>query len=146
MDMLGGSPQSDCYLTREVYTVLARFRSGFRLCSAAIPDLRGSSIGRLEGEQAKRDTFLQGFGVARFGVPIPAWSEVSDALLPAGDGGPRSAVQRPQDPRNDDRRRSPFWAVASARKARYLKSRARSDAKPACAARALRRPKLQRWR
>src|SRR6516162_916870 len=37
MDMLGGSPQSDCYLTLEVYTVLTHFRSGFRLCNAAIP-------------------------------------------------------------------------------------------------------------
>src|SRR5262245_873100 len=146
MDMLGGSPQSDCYLTQEVYTILPHFRSGFRLCSAAIPDFRVASIGRLEGGWPKRDTFLQGFGVARFGVPISAWPEVSYALLPAGDGGPRSAVQRPQDPRNDDRRRSPFWAVVSARKARYLKAKARSDAKPACAARALRRPKLQRWR
>src|SRR5262245_59451034 len=81
MDMLGGSPQSDCYLTQEVYTVLARFRSGFRLCSATIPDLPGVSIGRLEGERAKRDTFLEGFGVARFGVPISAWSEVSHAFI-----------------------------------------------------------------
>jgi hypothetical protein len=72
MDMLGGSPQSDRYLTQEVYTVLARFRSGFRLCSAAIPDLRGVSIDRLEGERAKRDNFLEGFGVARFGVPVSA--------------------------------------------------------------------------
>jgi hypothetical protein len=72
MDMLGGSPQSDCYLTREVYTILTHFRNGFRLCGAAIPDLRGVSIGRLEGGRAKRDTFLQGFGVARFGVPISA--------------------------------------------------------------------------
>jgi hypothetical protein len=72
MDMLGGSPQSDCYLTREVYTILPHFRSGFRLCGAAIPDLRDVSIGRLEGGRAKRDTFLQGFGVARFGVPISA--------------------------------------------------------------------------
>jgi hypothetical protein len=72
MDMLGGSPQSDCYLTQEVYTILPHFRSGFRLCGAAIPDLRDVSIGRLEGERAKRDTFLQGFGVARFGVPISA--------------------------------------------------------------------------
>src|SRR5215467_13113774 len=37
MDMLGGSPQSDCYLTPKVYTVLTHFRSGFRLCNAAIP-------------------------------------------------------------------------------------------------------------
>src|SRR5262249_16411092 len=70
------------------YTVLAHFRSGFRLCGAAIPDLRGVSIGRLEGGRAKRDTFLQGFGVARFGVPTSAWPEVSYALLPVGDGGP----------------------------------------------------------
>src|SRR5262245_58844288 len=146
MDMLGGSPQSDCYLTREVYTVLARFRSGFRLCSAAIPDLRGSSIGRLEGEQAKRDTFLQGFGVARFGVPISAWPEVSDALLPAGDGGRGIARDRARRTSKSTRRRSPICVVVSTRKARYLKAKARSDAKPACATRALRRPKLQRWR
>src|SRR5262249_18866229 len=66
MDMLGGSPQSDCYLTEEVYTILPHFRSGFRLCNATIPDLPGVSIARLEGERAKRDTFLEGFGVARF--------------------------------------------------------------------------------
>src|SRR5262249_40732845 len=59
----------------------APFRSGFRLCSAALPDLPGVSIGRLEGERAKRDTFLEGFGVARFGVPISAWSEVSYAFI-----------------------------------------------------------------
>src|SRR5262249_7506295 len=68
MDMLGGSPQSDCYLTEEVYTILPHFRSGFRLCNATIPDLPGVSIARLEGERAKRDTFLKGFGVARFAV------------------------------------------------------------------------------
>src|SRR5262249_57502393 len=88
MAMLGGSPQSDCYLTQEVYTILPHFRSGFRLCSATIPDLPDVSIGRLEGGRAKRDTFPRGFGVARFGVPISAWPEVSFALLPAGDGGP----------------------------------------------------------
>src|SRR5262245_19565118 len=66
MDMLGGSPQSDCYLTEEVYTILPHFRSGFRLCNATIPDLPGVSIARLEGERSKRDTFLEGFGVARF--------------------------------------------------------------------------------
>src|SRR6266446_676345 len=71
--------------TQEVYTVLAHFRSGFRLCGAAIPDLRDVSIGRLEGRWAKRDTFLQGFGVARFGVPISAWPEVIYASFPAGD-------------------------------------------------------------
>src|SRR5262245_26587567 len=133
MDMLGGSPQSDCYLTQGVYTVLPHFRSGFRLCSATIPDLPGVSIGRLEGGQAKRDTFPRGFGVARFGVPISAWPEVSHALLPAGDGGPGmgcpSAEGGPKTTKVGGRR----FGVVSTRKARYLKAKARSGAKRCCA-------------
>src|SRR5262249_36810225 len=109
MDMLGGSPQSDCYLTEGVYTVLPHFRSGFRLCGAAIPDLRDVSIGRLEDRRAKRDTFPQGFGVARFGVPISAWPEVSYTLLPAGGCGPGEGGPRPGAPKHENPR-SPNWA------------------------------------
>ena len=133
MDMLGGSPQSDCYLTQEVYTILARFRSGFRLCSAAIPDLPGVSIGRLEGERAKRDTFLEGFGVARFGVPISAWSEVSYAFIACRRWRSGMDCSSAEGPPNDQSRRSPIWAVVSPRKARYLKAEANSDAKRCCA-------------
>src|SRR5262245_5259773 len=116
MDMLGGSPQSDCYLTQGVYTVLPHFRSGFRLCGAAIPDLRDVSIGRLEDRRAKRDTFPQGFGVARFGVPISAWPEVSYALLPAGGSGPGegSLRQRRQTTKVSDRR-SGRWSAPAKR-------------------------------
>jgi len=56
------------------------------------------------------------------------------------DGGSRS-----KGPQNDESRRAPIWAVVSARKARYLKAKARSDAKRVLRA-LLRRPKLQRWR
>src|SRR5262249_11784245 len=41
----------------------------------------------------KKGYFSSRFGVARFGVPISAWPEVSYALLPAGDGGPGWGVQ-----------------------------------------------------
>ncbi len=41
----------------------------------------------------------------------------------------REGVHRPKGPQNDESRRSPIWAVVSARKARYLKAKARSDAK-----------------
>src|SRR5262249_19599092 len=137
MDMLGGSPQSDCYLTQEVYTVLARFRSGFRLCSAAIPDLCGGSIGRLEGGRAKRDTFLQGFGVARFGVAISAWPEVSYALLLAGDGGPGPAVHRPREPQK--RRKSAIADLGGGQHPQSALLGSQSAfGRRACAARALR--------
>src|SRR5262245_5450097 len=64
MDMLGGSPQSDCYLTPKVYTVLTHFRSGFRLCNAAIPP----PIGRLERGQAKKILFSRFWGSALRGT------------------------------------------------------------------------------
>src|SRR5262245_9601405 len=140
MDMLGGSPQSDCYLTQGVYTVLPHFRSGFRLCGAAIPDLPDVSIGRLEGGRAKRDTFPRGFGVARFGVPISAWPEVSYALLPAGDGGPGTGSIGQRDPKT---------AIADLGGGQHPQSALLESqgafGRKACAARALRRPKLQRW-
>src|SRR5262249_62269059 len=73
-DLLGVSPQSVCYLTPEVYPFLTHFRGGFRLCPAPIPP---QSTG-LKADRQKR-YFSQGFGVARFGVPISAWPEVSCA-------------------------------------------------------------------
>src|SRR5262245_56859612 len=107
MDMLGGSPQSDCYLTPQVYTVLTHFRSGFRLCTAAIPP---QSTG-LKADRQKR-YFSQGFGVARFGVPISAWPEVSCACLPAGDGGPGIGLARaPKDPVGS--RRCGWWSASA---------------------------------
>src|SRR5262249_43486516 len=66
----------------------APFSKWVPLVRRSNPDLRDVSIGRLEDRRAKRDTFPQGFGVARFGVPISAWPEVSYALLPAGGCGP----------------------------------------------------------
>src|SRR5215471_6513306 len=117
MDMLGGSPQSDCYLTQGVYTVLPHFRSGFRLCSATIPDLPGVSIGRLEGERAKRDTFSSRFwGSALWGADL-GWPEVSYALLPAGDGGPGWAVHRPKGPKTTKAgdRRFERWSAPAKR-------------------------------
>src|SRR5262249_46452429 len=139
MDMLGGSPQSDCYLTQGVYTVLPHFRSRFRLCGAAIPDLRDVSISRLEGRRAKRDTFVQGFGVARFRGSRPG-PEVSYALLPAGDGGPGWGSIGQRDPKT---------AIADLGGGQHPQSALLESqgafGRKACAARALRRPKLQRW-
>src|SRR5262249_48242113 len=111
MDMLGGSPQSDCYLTPEVYTVLTHFRSGFRLCNAAIPP---QSTG-LNTDRQKRILFSRFWGSALGGTDLGlAWGSVVHDCLPAmagpgiglartprgqvGDqvGGGRCGGQRPQ--------------------------------------------------
>ena len=64
--------------------------------------------------------------------------------LPAMAVRDRRSIGR-GNPKNDESRRSPIWAVVSTRKARYLKAKARSGAKRVLRA-LLRRPKLQRWR
>src|SRR5215831_12657217 len=99
MDMLGGSPQSDCYLTQGVYTVLPHFRSGFRLCGAAIADLRDVSISRLEGRRAKRDTFLQGFGVARFRGADLGLARGQLCIIACRRWRSGMGVHRPKDPK-----------------------------------------------
>src|SRR5215510_12441576 len=50
-----------------------------------------------------------------------------------GDSGPGSPAIGPEGPQKHTRRRSPICVVVSTRKARYLKARARSDAKRCCA-------------
>src|SRR6516162_5534146 len=93
MDMLGGSPQSDCYLTLEVYTVLTHFRSGFRLCNAAIPP---QSAG-LNADRQKRTLF------SRFWSSAPRGTDLGMArgqLCMIACRGPGSASPGPQGTRS----------------------------------------------
>src|ERR1700755_3239403 len=145
MDMLGGSPQPDQYLTGPVYTVLASFRSGFGCATQQrrIPIvIHASGEGHASGnrpESLQPTEFARAAGTSRH--RSGAGSQAAPALHPATR---RAAAPDAIAPRSSEG--MAHGAVVRTRKARYLKGERVWDAQLGCRPRALRRPTHQRWR